>query len=443
MKNHSFLREYFETFCFLPDLHVVGGAVRDVHFGLEPKDIDLVTSIPPKQVAVLVAERAWTTVEIGKEHGTLMVIHPNLGKVEVTTLRRDLSTNGRQATVSFIDSIEEDLARRDFTINSVAMRPDGTLVDPFGGVADMRARRLRFVRDPESRVREDYLRVMRGFRFARRYDLAVEAKSRAAILNHARDVPHHVSIQRIVKEVDAAFQGPNAGSYVLDLYSAGLLTHPLVVPELAGAENRRLNPGPGGEASVIEHVAAVVDRAPPTHRWHALLHDVGKIETARPSTRGPWHCFPDHEEVGARQVRAIATRLRMSRELMLSLEAIARHHSYPLRAAASGQVPSLAERRQFQAAVGVHLADLWVVQQAHGKSATPSKELFDPLPRGELEPVLRGSHLIEWGFRHAFEPASPDEQNFSDVLARAYARQLEVGDTDPRILLTWALDPPD
>ena len=411
--------DHLNAFAFLPDVHAVGGAVRDLLFGLVPNDVDLATRAVPGEVSSLASERGWTVVSIGEAHGTVMVLHPELGPVEVTTFRRDVSTDGRRATVAFTDDVVEDLARRDFTFNAVAMRPDGALIDPFDGEGDVHRRRLRFVGDPQARVREDYLRVLRGFRFTRRYDLDVDAATREAMASYAREVPQRVSIERVVAEFDRAFEGPGAGSYIRDLFRAELLSHPRVLPEFAGADRLLLDPERHLERSLLEHVVRVIDRAPPSHRWHALLHDIGKGATARPSSRGPWHSFPGHEEVGASRVKRIARRLKLSRSRATSLEAVTRYHGYPLRMAAQGQVPTTAELRRFQAKLGVHLQDLWILHQAHGPADPAVDRLFEPLPRSQIEPALKGRHLIAAGYRHADNPHTPEELNFTQVLDRA------------------------
>lgn len=441
MLRHARLLAHLNGFAFLPAVHAVGGAIRDLLFGLEPSDIDLATRARPAELSSLVAARGWKVVPVGEGHGTVKVIHPQFGPVEVTTFRRDLSTDGRRATVTFASTIEEDLSRRDFTINAVAMRPDGGVIDPFGGVGDIRYRRLRFVGDPGTRVREDYLRVLRGFRFARRYDLKIDGPTRTAMLRYAAEVPDRVSIERIVAEFDRAFEDPAAGAYIADLYGAGLLIQRRVVPELAGVDGLRLDPDRHPEGSLLEHITRVIGESPPSHRWHALFHDIGKVASARPSSRGPWHCYPDHEEVGARQVRLIARRLKLDRALSTSLEVVTRHHGIPFRMAALGRFPTDAERRRFQVALGVYLADLWTLHRAHSPTTPAVSRLFEPLPRAELEPALKGRHLVAAGFRHADEPSAPDERNFSAVLARAYEYQLEMGEIDPQALLTEALLP--
>ena len=153
-----------ETWC-------VGGAVRDTLLGDEQKDFDLATSARPDQVQALFRH----TVAVGVKYGTVGVFDSERVLHEVTTFRHDVRTDGRHAEVAYGVSLDEDLARRDFTVNAVAYHPlRGEWRDPFGGVDDLERRRLRAVGDPTARFREDYLRVLRALRFAARLDFAIE-----------------------------------------------------------------------------------------------------------------------------------------------------------------------------------------------------------------------------------------------------------------------------
>ncbi|MEZ4413845.1 MAG: CCA tRNA nucleotidyltransferase [Gemmatimonadales bacterium] len=149
----------------------VGGAVRDTLLGSEQKDFDLATSATPEQVQALFRR----TVAVGVKYGTVGVFDSARVLHEVTTFRHDVRTDGRHAEVAYGVSLDEDLARRDFTVNAIAYHPlRGEWRDPYGGVADLERRRLRAVGDPAARFREDYLRVLRALRFTARLDFAIE-----------------------------------------------------------------------------------------------------------------------------------------------------------------------------------------------------------------------------------------------------------------------------
>lgn len=147
----------------------VGGAVRDGLLGLPVNDLDIATTHDPHEVVDRLKAAGIKAVPTGIEHGTITGVLPD-GPVEITTLRRDVSTDGRRATIAYTDDWREDAARRDFTINALYADPvTGAISDYFGGVADLRARRLRFIGDPAARIAEDHLRILRYFRFLSRY----------------------------------------------------------------------------------------------------------------------------------------------------------------------------------------------------------------------------------------------------------------------------------
>ena len=183
-------RAGFETWC-------VGGAVRDSLLGLEHLDWDLATAATPAQVQGLFRR----TKPIGIEFGTVGVIDRQGRMHEVTTFRHDVRTDGRHAEVKFGASLDEDLARRDFTINAIAVSPaDGRIHDPFGGRDDLERRVVRAVGDPAARMREDRLRALRAIRFAARFGFDIEPATWRAIVDSA---PHlrRLSAERVHEEL--------------------------------------------------------------------------------------------------------------------------------------------------------------------------------------------------------------------------------------------------
>jgi len=149
-------------------LYYVGGVVRNAALGLPVSDIDLATDARPEAVTEAVEAEGLKPVPTGVDHGTVTVVSDGLAH-EVTTFRHDIETDGRRAVVAFSDRIEDDAARRDFTINALYADRQGEVIDTVGGLADLAARRLRFVGDAEARIREDYLRILRYFRFHAHY----------------------------------------------------------------------------------------------------------------------------------------------------------------------------------------------------------------------------------------------------------------------------------
>jgi tRNA nucleotidyltransferase (CCA-adding enzyme) len=182
----------FEAWC-------VGGAIRDALLGGRPLDWDLATPATPQEVTALFGRRR--TIPVGIEFGTVSVLDAANVPHEITTFRRDVKTDGRHAEVEFGASLDEDLARRDFTINAIAYRPETDEVrDPFAGRTDLDAKLLRAVGDADQRMREDRLRALRAIRFASRFDFAIEPATLAAI---ERSAPHltRLSAERVQQEL--------------------------------------------------------------------------------------------------------------------------------------------------------------------------------------------------------------------------------------------------
>ena len=177
----------------------VGGAIRDAMLGGAPLDWDIATSARPEAVQELFGRKR--TIPVGIEFGTVCVLDPAGVGHEITTFRRDVKTDGRHAVVEFGASLDDDLARRDFTINAIAFRPrTGELRDPFGGRNDLALRVVRAVGDPDARMREDRLRALRGIRFAARYEFTLEPETLRAVRSSA---PHltRLSAERVQQEI--------------------------------------------------------------------------------------------------------------------------------------------------------------------------------------------------------------------------------------------------
>ena len=220
-------RAGFEAWC-------VGGAVRDALLGIPTLDWDLATSARPEEVQRLFRR----TVPVGIQFGTVGVLDRDGVLHEVTTFRHDVETDGRHAVVRFGASLEEDLARRDFTVNAIAVHPERLEVrDPFGGRADLEARRIRCVGDPAERMREDRLRALRALRFAGRFDFAIDPATWAAI---AASAPHlgRLSMERVKQELEKVMaQVPRPSATLARYRDAGVFA--ALVPALAEAPTAR------------------------------------------------------------------------------------------------------------------------------------------------------------------------------------------------------------
>lgn len=285
--------------------YLVGGAVRDLLRGAVPKDWDLATDAPPEEVMRLFRR----VVPTGIKHGTVTVLFKGR-QVETTTFRTEAgySDGRRPDSVAYAATIEEDLSRRDFTMNAAAVElPSGRLVDPFGGRSDIKARVIRCVGDPAERFGEDGLRPLRAARFAAQLgfalDPATEAAIPAALPKTALVAPERVR-EELMKMLAAP--APSVGLRVME--GTGMLA--LLLPELAAC--RGVDQKGAHRFDVLDHLFLSCDGAPegkPLVRLAALLHDAGKPECAAFSPEGV-RTFHRHEEASARIAEAFMLRLR-------------------------------------------------------------------------------------------------------------------------------------
>lgn len=216
----------------------VGGTVRNALLGLEPGDIDIATDARPERVVALATAAGLRPVPTGIDHGTVTVVADHRG-FEVTTFRRDVATDGRRAVVAFSDLIEHDAERRDFTMNALYATAAGEVIDPLGGLPDLLARRVRFVGDPGARIAEDYLRILRFFRFHAWYgDPAggIDAEGLAACAAGVAGIAA-LSKERIGAEMKKLLAAPDPAPAVAAMAQAGVLA-----AALPGADHRTLAP---------------------------------------------------------------------------------------------------------------------------------------------------------------------------------------------------------
>lgn len=202
----------------------VGGCVRDAVAGRRITDIDLATDAAPETVVELIRRAGLKAVPTGIEHGTVTAV--SRGRpYEITTLRHDVETDGRRAVVAFTDDWEADAARRDFTMNAMSLEPDGRIHDPFGGVEDLRAGRVRFVGDPRQRLTEDVLRLLRYFRFQAHYGKPPpDSESLAACREMAHLLPR-LSAERVRTELLKLLAAPDPAPVVRLMRDEGILDH--------------------------------------------------------------------------------------------------------------------------------------------------------------------------------------------------------------------------
>ncbi len=211
---------------------LVGGVVRDTLLGLDPADVDLATRLLPEDVLDRLKRADIRAVPTGLAHGTVTAVLPS-GPIEVTTLRRDVSTDGRHAIVAFTDGWQDDAARRDFTMNALYADPaTGEIFDYFEGLADLAARRVRFIGDPYQRIAEDHLRILRFFRFHARFGDAIDAAGLDACAARANDLMA-LSRERIAAEMLKLLVARDAVAVVTLMIERGILR--AVLPDITDA----------------------------------------------------------------------------------------------------------------------------------------------------------------------------------------------------------------
>jgi poly(A) polymerase len=215
------------------NLRWVGGAVRDTLLGNAVKDIDAATRLKPDEVIARLTDAQIRTVPTGIDHGTVTALLPE-GPVEITTLRKDVSTDGRRATVAFSDDWREDAARRDFTINALYADPvSGQLFDYFDGLRDLEERRVRFIGDPRERIREDHLRILRYYRFQARFGYTLDEEAERACAELA-PMLKGLSRERVGWELQHLLAVADPTATVQRMYQQGVLG--VVLPEAGDHE---------------------------------------------------------------------------------------------------------------------------------------------------------------------------------------------------------------
>ncbi|MBI3516190.1 MAG: CCA tRNA nucleotidyltransferase [Proteobacteria bacterium] len=241
-----------------PPARFVGGAVRDAVLGRAVTDIDIATPLPPEAAARALTAAGIKVVPTGIDHGTVTAVMATR-HVEITTLRRDVETFGRRARVAYTDDWTEDARRRDFTINALFADADGTLYDPTGdGVADLHAGRVRFIGDPAQRIAEDYLRLLRFFRFHALYGRgAPDARSLAAAAAAAPRLDA-LSPERIWAELKRLLRAPDPAALVQLMAAHGILPHVLPTPADVEGLARLIQVERGAPPDALRRLAALL-----------------------------------------------------------------------------------------------------------------------------------------------------------------------------------------
>jgi poly(A) polymerase len=305
---------------------LVGGCVRDLLLDREPADYDVTTDATPEQVMRLFPE----SVAVGAQFGVILIPRDGL-KVEVATFRSDVGySDGRHPdSVVYSKTPQEDVQRRDFTINGLLMRHDsGEVLDYVSGQADLKAKVIRAIGEPDRRFTEDKLRMIRAVRFAARFGFEIEAETFRAIRRHVAEI-HQVSPERLREELTKMLtEGAARRAFEL-LDETWLLQQ--VLPEIGAMKGVEQPPQFHPEGDVWIHTRMMLEglaaNASPTLAWGVVLHDVGKPPTYQSAAEtGDRIRFNKHVEVGVRMAEAICKRLRFSNEDTEQILALVDNH---------------------------------------------------------------------------------------------------------------------
>lgn len=303
----------------------VGGCVRDLRLGRTPEDWDVTTNALPEQMLALFGDRAIPT---GIQHGTVTV-RTSERAVEITTFRRDgdYRDHRRPERVTFTCSLEEDLSRRDFTVNAMAMNLRGVFRDPCGGAGDLKMGILRCVGEPERRFREDALRMMRGLRFAADLAFSIHPQTAAGI-HRCRELLTEIAPERIQTELTRLLTGQQPAE-VLRAYPDVLgVFWPEILP-MVGLDQRNRHHC----YDVWEHTLHALSASPPDQvvRYTMLLHDIGKPDCMRLDESGRGH-FRGHPVQSARMAEQMLRRLRLDNRTRACIVRLVEWHDRPIAA---------------------------------------------------------------------------------------------------------------
>lgn len=303
-------------------VYLVGGSVRDTLLGLTPKDLDFCTPLLPDEVEKRIISKGYNAYTIGKKYGTIGMKLPlekgGFEFIEITTFRgeeydqqtKNSLAKSRKPTVHFVTELQEDLSRRDFTINAMAMDSLGIIYDYCDGQKDLQNGILKSVGNPKIRFKEDPLRILRALRFAAKYDFTIESKTWDH-MQKQKTALLRVSKERWVVELDKILSVKNLTNGLQLLMDSGVLG--VVIPELALQKNYDQN-SPYHDFNLWDHTCKVVANCPADNlelRWAALLHDIAKPFTRTENPRGHSN-YIHHDLLGAEMSLKVSQYLKFS-----------------------------------------------------------------------------------------------------------------------------------
>jgi poly(A) polymerase len=399
---------------------LVGGCVRDLLLDREPADYDVTTDTTPEQVVKLFPE----SIAVGAQFGVIVIPRDGM-KVEVATFRSDVGySDGRHPdSVVYSKTPQEDVQRRDFTINGLLMRHDtGEVLDYIGGQADLKTKTIRAIGEPERRFTEDKLRMMRAVRFAARFGFEIEVETFRAIRRHVAEI-HQVSPERLRDELTKMLTEGAARQAFELLDETWLLQQ--VLPEIGAMKGVEQPPQYHPEGDVWIHTRMMLEGLPkdasPTLAWGVLLHDVGKPPTFQSAAEtGDRIRFNHHVEVGVRMAEAICRRLRFSNEdTEQILRLVGNHMKFgAVEEMRASTLKKFVRLPRFEEHLALHRLDC-LSSHRHLDSYEFVRRFLEVTPPEQVRPerLLTGDDLQAMGFRPG--------PLFSEILRALEDAQLE------------------
>jgi len=381
---------------------LVGGCVRDLLLGREPADYDVTTDATPEQVMALFPE----SIAVGAQFGVILIPRDGL-KVEIATFRSDVGySDGRHPdSVVYSKSPQEDVQRRDFTINGLLMCHDsGEVLDFVGGQADVKAKIIRAIGEPDRRFTEDKLRMMRAVRFAARFGFEIEPETFRAIRRHVGEI-RQVSPERLREELTKMLTEGAARQAFELLDETWLLQQ--VLPEIGAMKGVEQPPQFHPEGDVWIHTRMMLEGlsadAPPTLAWGVLLHDVGKPPTFQSAAEtGDRIRFNNHVQVGVRMAEAICKRLRFSNEDTEQILALVDNHMKfgAVEEMRASRLKKFVRLPHFDEHLALHRLDC-LSSHRNLDSYDFVRRFLEVTPPEQVRPdrLLSGNDLQEMGFR--------------------------------------------
>ncbi|HHV34756.1 MAG TPA: HD domain-containing protein [Syntrophomonadaceae bacterium] len=394
--NHLLPKEVRDA-CIILDRHhkqsyVVGGGIRDLILGMPPQDWDLATDARPREVERIFKNGGYKVVPTGVKYGTVTVTK-NSFPLEITTFRMEAGYRDyrRPSRVNFVLEIEEDLGRRDFTINALAYDPlRSFFCDPYQGIPDLIKEQIRAVRDPEERFSEDPLRMLRAVRIAAELGFSIEDKTMHAMIRNA-ELLGKISSERIRDELNRLLMATHFHQGLENLLESGLLF--VIIPELKeGWLFSQYHPS--HQYPVLPHTLESMRYTPSNLevRLAILLHDVAKPRCYSRGEDGRGH-FYGHNVVGAEMTEEILRRLHYSNQVIKNVVMLVREHMLELKMGPAGirRLVARVGREMIPALLSVRLADIL----AHSRSqVVRSLEEYEKFSKNLEQVMATGSAFV-------------------------------------------------